>query len=258
MEGVGFSIGRIIFIVLGIIVLLWFLIPVPLTGTVNIGTVTGVVIGALLLVYGIWQPQINKLIASGWHTTGGRIVEIVLLVVAAGIIGLAVATSVAMISGASGTPKPGSTVIVLGARVYGDRASLSMKGRLDAALEYLNENPESVCIVSGGQGDNETATEASVMKAYLLEHGIAGDRIYMEDESTDTQENLKYSKRIIDEQGLPEHVALATNDYHAYRAEKYAQREGIEAEVIPAPTIWWLWPTSVVREMYGILEQWLL
>lgn len=254
----SFSIGRIVLIVLGIVLVLWFLVPVPLTGTVNIGTVTGVAVGALLLVYGIWQPQIHRLIAAGWHSIGGRIVEIVLLIIAAGIIALAVAVSVAMISGAAGKPAPGSTVIVLGARIYGDRVSRSMKGRLDAAIEYLNDNPQSACIVSGGQGDNESMSEASVMRRYLIEHGISEDRIYLEDESTDTEENLRFSRRIMQEQQLGENAAVATNDYHAYRAEKYARREGLDAEVIPAPTIWWLWPTSVVREMYGILELWFL
>ena len=254
----SFSAGRIVLIILGIVAILWFLAPVPLTGTVNIGTVTGFAIGVLLLIYGIWQPQIHRLIAAGWHSTGGRIVEIVLLVIAAGIIALAAATSAAMISGAAGSPEPGSTVIVLGARVYGNRVSRSMKGRLDAAIAYLDANPDSACIVSGGRGDDETVTEASVMKQYLIEHGIPEDRIYIEDESRDTDENLKFSRRIMQEQQLKEQVALATNDFHAYRAEKYAEREGMDAEVIPAPTIWWLWPTSVVREMYGILELWFL
>ena len=250
--------GRIIFIALGIIAALWFLIPVPLTGTVNIATVTGLIIGALLLVYGIWQPKIHRLVADGWHTVGGKIVEILLLVLAAVIIILAAAAAGAMISGLNGSPKPGSTVIVLGARVYGDRVSRSLKGRLDQAVIYLNEQPDAVCIVSGGQGDNETTSEALVMRNYLVEQGIAKDRIYMEDRSTDTEENLKYSKQIIEENGLQESVAIATNDYHAYRAETYAKREGLDAQAIPAPTIWWLWPTSVVREMYGILEQWLI
>jgi len=250
--------GRIILIILGIIVVLWFMLPVPVTGTVNIGTVTGLGIGALLLIYGIWQPSINRLIARLWHTVGGRIAEICILAIAAVILGLAIACSAAMISGVSGEAKSGSTVIVLGARVYGDRVSRALKGRLDAAIEYLNDNPDSPCIVSGGQGKNEIVSEASVMYRYLTENGIAKDRIYMEDASTDTLENLKYSRKILEEQKLPEEVALATNDYHAYRAKQYARREGLTAEVIPAPTIWWLWPTSIVREMYGILEQWFL
>jgi len=249
---------RIICIILGIVILLWFLIPVPLTGTVNVGTVTGAGIGLLLLIYGIFQPGIHKLAAAGWKTTGGRIVEIVLLAIAGIILALAVACSVAMIAGASGTPKPDSTVIVLGARVYGDRVSRSMKSRLDVAAEYLKDNPGSVCIVSGGQGKNDSVSEASVMYRYLTEHGIAADRIYMEDQSTDTEENLRYSKKILEEEQLYPGIALATDGYHAYRAENYACREGLKAEVIPAPTVWWLWPTSVVREMYGILEQWIL
>lgn len=252
------GIGRMILIIAGIVIVLWFLIPVPLTGTVNIGTVTGLGLGILLTVYGIFQPGIHRLIAAGWKSTGGRIAEILLLCAAAAIIGLAAATSAAMISGVSQSPAPDSTVIVLGARVYGDRVSRSMKDRLDAAIVYLNENPDSVCIVSGGRGDNETVTEASVMRRYLISCGIPEERIFVEDQSSDTEENLRYSKKILEENNLNRSIALATNDYHAYRAKCCARKEGLDAEVIPAPTIWWLWPTSVVREMYGILEQWFL
>ena len=251
-------IWRILIIITGVVIVLWFLIPAPLTGTVNIATITGTIIGLLVLIYGIWQPGINGIIVSGWKHTGGRVIEILLLAVCAVIIGLAAACSIAMLKGFSGRPSPGSTVIVLGARVYGNRVSTAMKGRLDAALSFLNENPDSACIVSGGQGKNEVVTEASVMYTYLIEHGIDEERIFMEDRSTDTQENLMYSKEIIDEKNLNESVALATNGYHAYRAENYAADAGLKAETIPAPTVWWLWPTSIVREMYGILEQWLL
>ena len=249
---------RLIVILLGIAGIVLFLIPVPLTGTVSIGTVTGLGIGLLLVAYGIWQKGIHRLAAAGWHHTAGRILEIVLLVIAAGILVLAAACSVAMISGASGNPEPGNTVIVLGARVYENRLSRAMKGRLDAALMYLEENPESACIVSGGQGKNETATEASVMYRYLTGQGISEDRIYMEDQSTDTEENLRYSKQILEKEQLEPRIVLATNDYHAYRAKHYARDIGLDADVILAPTTWWLWPTSVVREMYGILELWFL
>jgi len=253
-----YEIIRIILLIIGIILFAWFFLPVLVTRNFNIGAVTGTAVGVLLIIYAFWFHKINSFIASGWRTTGGRIAEILLLIVCAAIISLAAATSAAMIKAASTSAPPGSTCIVLGARVYQDRPSTAMKSRLDAAYDYLISNPDSACIVSGGQGKNEPCTESSVMYSYLVQKGIDPDRIYQEDRSTDTQENLIFSKAVIEENDLNPTVVLATDGYHEYRALKYAERAGLEAGSVPAHTVWWLFPTGAVREMYGILEMWFL
>lgn len=257
-SGKRLTVSGMVFFISGIILFLWFFLPLLVTRNPNIGALTGIGISVLLIVYGIWQKPIHRLVSMLWKTTGGRILEILLLVICAAILSLAAATSVAMISGASKTAEPGSTVIVLGARVYENRVSTAMAGRLNAAIQYLKENPDSVCIVSGGQGKNEPVTEASMMYQYLENHGIPKERIYLEDRSTDTDENLRFSKEIIEKNGLNPVVGLATDGYHEYRALKYAQKHELTAGAIPATTAWWLFPTSVIREMYGILEQWFL
>ena len=249
---------KILCIISGSILFLWCMVPILVTHNPNIGALTGCGLGLLLIAYGIWFRQINDLAAAGWKTIGGKIVEILLLIVCAGILALAVSCSAAMVSAASQKAAPDSTVIVLGARVYENRVSTALAGRLKAACSYLEKYPDSVCIVSGGQGRNEPCTEASVMYAYLIQHGIAPGRIYQEDQSTDTRENLAFSKRIIESENLNPVVALATDGYHEYRALRYAAETGLEAGAVPAATVWWLFPSSVIREMYGILEQWFL
>ena len=62
-------------------------------------------------------------------------------------------------------------VIVLGAQVHADKPSVVLKYRLDEAILYLNENPETVCIVAGGQGKNEPYSEAYGMAQYLMQNG---------------------------------------------------------------------------------------
>ena len=260
-----FDIIRIIILAAGAVILLWFALPLIVTHNLNIGAATGIGIGLILIIYGLLGRRINALIVRGWHTTGGRILEIVLIAICVIIIGLAAAASAAMISAAHTPVSPGSTVIVLGARVYQDRPSTAMAARLEAACEYLSENPDSVCIVSGGQGKDEPCTESSVMYSYLVQRGIDPERIYMEDKSTNTQENMEYSMEIIKENGLSTDIAVATDGYHEYRAMNYAREAGQKAGVepgsigaVPAATAWWLFPTGTVREMYGILEQWFL
>ena len=108
----GFTIVRLIMLVIGTVLFLWFLIPALLTFNPNIGALTGMGLSALMIVYGIWGEKINHLIRTGWKSTGGRIVEILLLFVCAVILVLAAVTGAAMLKGGMGTPKPGATVIM--------------------------------------------------------------------------------------------------------------------------------------------------
>jgi len=147
-------------------------------------------------------------------------------------------------------------VVVLGCRVYGERASLSMVERLDAAYDYLVEHPQSVCVLSGGKGDGENITEAECMYRYLVNKGIDAARLYKEEASTTTRENLLFSKQLIEEQGLHPVIAIATSEYHEYRAGMIANALDIEWAAVPGKTAIWLFPTYYVRELYGILYEW--
>ena len=136
-----------------------------------------------------------------------------------------------------------------------EHASRSLRERLDAALIYLEENPDSQCIVSGGMGEGEKISEAECMYRYLIKKGIHSSRIIKEDKSTSTRENLRFSKKIIEERGLSKNIAIATSDYHQYRASKIAKTLGFSVGAVPGHTAWWLFPTFYVRELYGILYQ---
>ena len=116
-------------------------------------------------------------------------------------------------------------IIVLGAQVNPDGPSRTLKYRLDAADEYLKENPGTICIVSGGKGDNEPQSEASVMKAYLVSAGIDGNRIILEDRSTITDENIEYSKKMIPDGSS---IGIVTNNFHLYRAIFLCNKHGLE------------------------------
>ena len=150
------------------------------------------------------------------------------------------------------------TVIVLGCQVYPDRVpSHSLVQRLNAAVQYLNEHPRVSVIVSGGQGNDEPCPEAEVMRDYLIAKGIAPARIYAETRSTSTEENLRFSKQIIDEQGLPERVVLVTNHYHSYRAGLHAEAADFETVFhVGAPPVWYLLVQSWTREWLGICHLW--
>ena len=112
------------------------------------------------------------------------------------------------------------TMIVLGCQVKPWGPSVLLRDRLDKALAYLQEHPQVTVIVSGGQGPDEPVSEAQCMRDYLVEHGIAPERIHMEDVSHNTHENLTNSAALMEELGLEEKdgVVLVSNGFHLTRA----------------------------------------
>lgn len=89
------------------------------------------------------------------------------------------------------------TVMIFGCYVRGEEPGRTLTTRLDAALSLLKRYPNADCIVSGGQGSNEAISEAEAMRRYLVSRGIAGERITLEDRSTNTSENLEYTFAIL-------------------------------------------------------------
>ena len=148
-------------------------------------------------------------------------------------------------------------LIVLGAKVKpGGIPSLSLQYRLDAALDYLKENPHTKVIVSGGQGPDEEQTEASFMRDYLITNGIEKSRIITEEQSTSTYENLYYSFALLPE--TEQAVTIVSSDFHLRRATYIANELGYETDVIVAST-----PKSVeiklnIRERLALLRTYIL
>ena len=117
-------------------------------------------------------------------------------------------------------------VIILGAQVRGQRVTKSLAKRLDAAYDYLIENPDTKVICTGGRGRGEDISEALAEKRYLMEKGINESRIIMEDKSTSTYENLKFSYEIIGDENAD--IAIVTNNFHVYRAMKLGKYVGFK------------------------------
>ncbi|MBR1930999.1 MAG: YdcF family protein [Lachnospiraceae bacterium] len=154
--------------------------------------------------------------------------------------------------------EPGADyLVVLGAQWKNSGPSYVLKKRLDKALDYLQENPDTYVVVSGGQGSNEPISEAAGMKRYLAERGIAEERIRMEEQSTSTMENLTYSAMLFDKE--QDHIVVVTNNFHMYRAlgiakkQGYAHVEGLSAGSYPG-----MIPNNLLREFGGVVKDWLV
>lgn len=127
-------------------------------------------------------------------------------------------------------------LIVLGAKLHPDGSmSRSLEGRCEAALQAYKEGVAPLLIACGGQIKGTPCSEAEAMRAYLMRAGIPGEKILLEDRSVNTYENLRNTRKIMDEKGLRT-AALVTSDYHVERALWLARGVGIEVCGIAAPS----------------------
>ena len=153
-------------------------------------------------------------------------------------------------------------VIVLGARVRGAKISNSLKQRLDRAIEYSEEYPNTVLVLSGGKGPGEEISEAACMYDYLTAHGVEPGRLILEDQASNTAENFAFSWELLTEAGVDPaegRVAVVTNDFHIARAELIAAREGYgDVAGIPAPLPWvHLEINYTLREAFAMVKTFL-
>ena len=183
-------------------------------------------------------------------------------------------------------------IIIHGAGLDGPRPTPLLAGRIDKALElWKKQHQHGKFVVSGGQGADEIVSEAQAMRDYLLEKGVPAAAILMEDKSTTTWENLRYSLAIInadrstgvdatssaavassgdvtttasdastsDASGTVASngdftTAVVTSDFHVFRCAEYAHNLGIKADGIGSHTKGWYWPTAFIREFIAITK----
>lgn len=229
-----------------------------LCGIVNHGNVIGLIVCLVVMLDIILYKLYNKNKAVrvisgiiGWFAAAAAIYSIVI--------------SVFIISGMMNTPeravKTGTfggseqkTVIVLGCKANNGHPSVMLTARLNKAIEYLNQNPDDICVLTGGMGADEIEPESVSMRRYLITNGISEDRIYIEDMSRNTEQNILFTKKIIDEQKLPTDVIIVSESYHVYRGVRNAEKQGLNAAALPAfseSTVWAL-PSYWIREIFAV------
>lgn len=132
-----------------------------------------------------------------------------------------------IINAGTSEPKPKADyLIVLGAKVNGSKPSKTLKARVCQAAVYLKENKDTIVIVSGGQGKDEDVTEAFAMKQLLLENGLEENRIRMEEKSVNTEQNIRFSKELMEKENPT--VVIATSNFHLYRGMEIAKKQGFQ------------------------------
>lgn len=154
---------------------------------------------------------------------------------------------------------PVDAVIVLGAGVNGETPSAALWSRIRAAEDYLEIHPDVPVVLSGGQGAGEAISEAEAMRRALWkEDGAEYARLLLEERSTNTAENFRFSKALLEEWGLDTGtatIAVVTNDFHCFRAHMIARRQGLKTIDVPAELPWW-WLTAnyYLREAFAVVK----
>jgi uncharacterized SAM-binding protein YcdF (DUF218 family) len=151
-------------------------------------------------------------------------------------------------------------IIVLGAGLDNGRTpNLILQERLDTAIKTIKENPAENIVLSGGQGADESLSEAEAMSEYLQERGIDKEKIILEDKSKDTNENLKYSKEKIEaysHKSLDEvSVKIVTTDFHAFRSSILAKKNGyVNFDNYSSSIVWYFVPSTYIREAFAVVK----
>ena len=188
---------------------------------------------AVILFYTLMPMIGEKLPVLAKFTT--RIFTVIL------VIGLLVVgiTEAAIIKASFGNPKePADYMVVLGAKVRENGPSASLWDRIRGAYDYLQSHPDTIAIVSGGQGLDEPMTEAQAMYDELVNLGIDPQRVWVEDKATSTWENLSFSLSLIEEKTgqRPKKLGVLSSEYHLFRASLFAKACNVDFIGIPART----------------------
>jgi len=214
----------------------------------NSGVIFSVILSIILILCGIYFDLLTKV---KWmiYTTITAFSLLIALVLFITIYGIA-----------DNVTYNEDAIIVLGAGINGETVTKPLAERLNKAVEYHSKNPNAVIVVSGGQGFQETITEALAMERYLIAGRIPKEKIIKEEKSTSTYTNLFNSKEILDElfANTPYKITLITNNFHIYRAVRVAKTVGFDCTHYHAGIKWYAIPMSYLRECVAVVKVWIM
>ena len=150
-------------------------------------------------------------------------------------------------------------VLVLGCAIRPDGSLMPIvRGRVERAMEFVRKQFEStgkqaVLLSSGGKGSDECMAESEAMARYMLEHGVDEKNILIENQSTTTRENMRFSRALVDKIKENAKVAFSTTNYHVFRSGVLAKEIGWRIDGMGCPTKWYFWPNAFLREFVALL-----
>lgn len=250
----GTIVRKAICIFVALLLILSAVPPISL-GLMNIYILIPVLLGVLLLFLPALLRQGDRLPVK----TRKRILRCLLSILILIAVGAGTVLALILTGETRDDAPPNTPVIVLGAQVKGSSPSLVLLGRIRAAARYLNENPDAICIASGGKGGDEEISEAACIANTLVSsYAIDPSRIRIEDKSTDTFENLKNSYSLMQKDQLGTTAVILSDAFHLYRAKTIARHIGLTAYGYPCNTDWRLVFYLHIREIIAVPKTYFL
>lgn len=250
-----FMILRILLILIGLYILYLYIGPLISLGVLNAGNLFGFGVSGILILSGTFLEKIIELVKKLLETGKGKAIIAAILVIVISFWCIFFSTLSQVIKHSKYTAVNESTVIVLGCQIRGSVPSATLRARSKVATDYLKEHPNAIAIATGGQGYDEDLSEGQCIFNLMTEDGISKDRIFIEDKSTNTDQNIANAKKIIDENTFSTDVAVATSEYHQYRASMICKKNGLNASSISSRSSKRAKPTFFTREVFGIWAQ---
>jgi uncharacterized SAM-binding protein YcdF (DUF218 family) len=164
----------------------------------------------------------------------------------------------ALVYGKLTTLRRADFVVVLGSGLSaGDQVPPLLASRLDRGRQayqalLARRKTSPVLLVSGGKGDDERLPEAEAMARYLIERGVPAGSVLKEDRSRTTEENLTFSKAIMEQSRPGYRCIIVTSNYHVFRAAILARQVGVKGQVTGARTAGYYWPSAMLREFAAV------
>lgn len=227
---------------------LYFLLPLA-AGIFHIGMAYPAAILLLAALCLLFPSAVSRLFRGRW----GKWCKAAAAALSAAVICV---LAVCLLIGTAAVDRPEQdeevTVVVLGCQVVGERPSVMLRSRISAAYDYLMDHPEARVIATGGKGSDENISEAECIRRELVALGIDSSRIFVEDRSVNTAENMAFSAEIIRANSLPSTIAVASDNFHQLRASIFAARVGLEARALGCESPWYLGPGYWAREVLAL------
>jgi len=240
--------------IVALVFLLWFIAPI-FKGYFNIGNKMGIILSLWVLLFYTNTPVFEyvknlcysyPMLTILWNIAKWLIYAFIFY---------AVVVTLAMIIASLVKPKSNATAITLGIRAEKDGPSPLLKGRINATKKHLDKNSKYVAVLSGGKTKLDYEHESHCMYRTLTDMGIDKARLYIEDESLSTYENVLFSYRIIEDLQKEKNLAIITDRFHQLRARFIIKKLGITAHVgaVNSRTSFLYIPTYYVREWFGLV-----
>lgn len=249
---------KLILSVLSVVFLIWFIIPVY-WGIWHIGCIIGIALCLGILFRTAFSKTYHRIKRMMMNQAVTKVLLRIVQIGASAALIYCVAISAVMVYAMiPWSADENATAVVLGAQVKKSGPTVILRQRINAAVEYLDKHPNAVAVVTGGQGSDEPISEAQSMYDNMINDGIDPERIYREPSAKNTDENIRFSLKIIEENKLNEHIAIVSDSYHQLRARIIAHKNDSKLQITPVntanshPAAIAAYPSYFVREWLAI------